>query len=146
LTKDVISDIINTTNTKGEPPMDKRNTKQLEAVRSYVSSVRCHPTAEQVYRAVAEISPGIGLRTVYRNLEKLAEQGDIRRIMVPNQPDRFDATMLPHQHVSCICCGAFDDVFLGDEEVLASVDGLTDYEIDGCDIVFRGLCPSCKNK
>lgn len=126
--------------------MDKRNTKQLEAVRSYVSSVRCHPTAEDVHRAVAQTSPGIGLRTVYRNLEKLAEQGDIRRIMVPNQPDRFDATMEPHQHVSCICCGAFDDIFLADDEVLASVAGLTDYRIDGCDIVFRGICPSCKHQ
>lgn len=126
--------------------MERRNTRQLKLIQDYAGHSKCHPTAEDVYRQIAKQIPDISLRTVYRNLNKLSEQGILRKIQVANAPDRFDSTLEPHQHICCTVCGAFEDVFVNNEEEL--IDHIHDncgYYITGIDIVYRGICPKCNN-
>ena len=84
----------------------KRNTKQKESIFRAVTSVYTHPTAEEVYNMVVVDCPHVSLTTVYRNLNMLVEEGKLRRIAIPNDSDRFDATLTPHYHVKCDKCGA----------------------------------------
>ncbi len=127
--------------------MDRRTTKQLQAIRRFAEMSKSHPTAEDVYNEIVKDIPGISLRTVYRNLNKLSEDGSLRKIQVPNAPDRFDSTLEPHQHILCTDCGEFIDVFMNNEErLLGELHGLCGYEITGIDVVYRGLCPECQNK
>lgn len=127
--------------------MERRTTRQLEAIRHFAECSKNHPTAEQVYAEVVKIIPDISLRTVYRNLNKLSEEGILRKIQVPNAPDRFDSTLEPHQHILCTECGEFIDVFMNNEErLLAEIKDLCGYEITGIDVVYRGVCPSHTNK
>ena len=67
--------------------MERRQTRQRQLVLNAVHTLK-HPTADEVYAAVADAQPPVGRATVYRNLNLLAEQGEIRRIET-GEADRF---------------------------------------------------------
>ena len=91
-----------------------------------------HVTANEVYEFVQEAYPTIGKGTVYRNLDILVEEGALRKVEVPDGPNRFDFTLKNHYHVRCVKCGEVSDVDM-DEIVYL------DY-----DISFKGICPKCR--
>jgi len=105
----------------------RRNTIQKDLVRNTVYEMRRHVTANEVYEFIKEAYPTIGKGTVYRNLDILVEEGALRKVEVPNGPNRFDFTLKNHYHVRCIKCGEVFDV--------------VDY-----DISFKGICPKCREK
>lgn len=45
----------------------------------------------------------VSIATVYRNLGIPTEEGSIRRIAVPGEPDRYDKTLASHEHVFDLC-------------------------------------------
>ena len=106
-----------------------------------------HPTAEFVYNYLKKDNPQLSLGTVYRNLQQLSENGIISRVSIPDQPDRFDGITTPHYHAVCSECGSITDVFM---ENMADIDGLvaskTGLDIVGHEIVFKIICPVCKNR
>ena len=50
-----------------------RYSKQREAIKDYLKSVTCHPTADTVYLNIQKTFPNISLGTVYRNLNFLVD-------------------------------------------------------------------------
>ncbi len=76
--------------------MQTRNTVQRQIVLQAVLRMHDHPTADTVYAAVAADHPSISKATVYRNLNQLASQGEIRRVAVPNGADRYDFNLEEH--------------------------------------------------
>src|SRR5437016_3018086 len=67
-----------------------RFTRQREAVYTYLRSVDCHPTAEQVYWAVKEQIRHISLATVYKALEALVDAHLAAKLCDASGPARFD--------------------------------------------------------
>lgn len=128
--------------------LKERTTKQKTLILSAVFASRAHPTAEQVYDKLKGEMPGLSLGTVYRNLNRMAELGQIRRLSVTGSPDRFDGDLTPHHHICCSACGAFSDYFnISDESALDElISSRTGFEIQRHETVFYGLCPECKKK
>ena len=60
----------------------RRETPQRKAILSYLKSVKTHPNAEEVFRAVAGQYPNLTLATVYRNLNLMADQGRVLRFEI----------------------------------------------------------------
>lgn len=127
--------------------MNKRNTIQKKLVLEAVRGLGSHATAEEIYDRVSSAYPSISKGTVYRNLNILADEEEIRRIEIPGAACRFDHNCSDHYHVLCVNCGRVSDV---DMEPVASVtDRIKDthgFEFYGCDILFRGICPDCREK
>lgn len=125
--------------------MQRRNTIQKELVLKAVQDLRSHVTAEEVYEFIRKSHPSIGKGTVYRNLGILTEEGAIRRVEVPNGPDRFDFTLKKHYHVQCVKCGNIFDVDMDEmtdlKEKIHDTHGM---EFLDYDILFKGSCPACK--
>lgn len=125
--------------------MEHRNTIQKELVRRAVFEMKRHVTADEVYEFIKRNYPTIGKGTVYRNLGILADEGSIRRVEVPDGPDRFDFTLPDHYHVRCVRCGEVSDV---DMEVLPDLtERIRDahgMEFISYDILFKGICPACR--
>ena len=90
--------------------MKNRNTLQRRLVLETVRRMRNHPTAEEIYLAIAAENPLISKATVYRNLKLLSEQGESLRIPIPDGADRFDFHVVPHYHVKCRVCNQVFDV------------------------------------
>ena len=74
----------------------RRNTIQKNLVRNTVYEMRRHVTANKVYEFIKEAYPTIGKGTVYRNLDILVEEGALRKVEVPDGPNRFDFTLKNH--------------------------------------------------
>lgn len=127
--------------------MIKRNTIQREMVLNAVNSLCCHATAEEIFEAIAKNHPNIGRGTVYRNLQKLCEEGLIRKVEVPDGADRYDRILKEHYHIKCVECGRLFDVDMpymtNLEKTVSDTHG---FSFLGHDIVFKGLCPDCKIK
>ena len=60
--------------------MNNRNTIQRQLVLDTVRSMHNHPDAEQVYSEIVKEHPHISKATVYRNLNLLSEQGQIKKV------------------------------------------------------------------
>ena len=121
--------------------------KQREALLRILCGVNTHPTADRLYEEIRKEFPKISLATVYRNLKLLSEMGEIRRLEIPGGPDRFDHRVHNHCHVKCEKCGRLFDVDMdyisGLENNIRDSHG---FDFTGYDIIFRGICPECKEK
>lgn len=120
--------------------------RQREAIKNYLLTTKDHPTADTVYMNIRNIYPNISLGTVYRNLNLLAEQGEILKINCQDGSDRFDGNPQPHYHFLCTSCGRVLDL------EMESIDHVNDIasagfkgKIEGHMIYFFGLCPDCCN-
>lgn len=127
--------------------MERRNTIQKDLVLKTVQGLKRHLTAEEVYEFIKKDHPIIGKGTVYRNLGILAEEGAIRKVEVPDGPDRFDFTLKNHYHVECIRCGEVFDVDMDEvtdlNERIHDTHGM---QFLNYDIFFKGICPVCRAK
>ncbi len=119
--------------------------KQREAIKNFLVTRYDHPTAETVYLNIRKEFPNISLGTVYRNLNLLAEIGEIQKLSPGIGPDRFDGNPAPHYHFICRHCGCVMDLTVSGLDhinILAGQD--FDGEIEGHITYFYGSCPSCK--
>lgn len=121
--------------------------RQREMILEAVQGCLDHPTADTVYARVRAQDAHISLGTVYRNLNLLCENGQLRKVPVSGGGDRFDATLLPHGHIICTGCGAVCDVSPDCMDTLAEqVDACCSYRVTRCELVLEGLCPECQKK
>jgi len=124
-----------------------RLTTQRQIILEELGKVTSHPTANEVYDMVRKRLPRIGLGTIYRNLELMAENGIILKLEVGGTQKRFDATIEAHYHIRCTSCGRVDDI---DIEVQKNINELAakscNYNILGHNIEFSGICEDCSQK
>ena len=124
----------------------QRNTIQAALVLEAVNKLQSHATADEVYQEIAREHPHISRGTVYRNLNRLAQEGKIHKIELPGGADRFDHLCHDHCHVQCEKCGRVFDVDMefvyGLEKNIRDLHG---FQFTGYDIIFRGICPECRS-
>ncbi|MGE4485030.1 MAG: Fur family transcriptional regulator [Oscillospiraceae bacterium] len=122
-----------------------RNTAQRKLVLDIVRGRGDHPAADQIYDEARQKDPHISRGTVYRNLNVLAELGEIRRLTMPIGPDHFDFRMDNHYHFCCRLCGAVVDTGLPYKEELNKVSsGIDGYKTEWHRLILVGLCPACQ--
>ncbi|MCI6783956.1 MAG: transcriptional repressor, partial [Lachnospiraceae bacterium] len=125
----------------------RRNTIQKDLVRNAVYEMRRHVKANEVYDFIKEAYPTIGKGTVYRNLDILVEESSLRKVEVPDGPNRFDFTLKNHYHVRCIKCGEIFDVDMDEiPDLLERIHNTHGIEFLDYDISFKGICPKCREK
>lgn len=125
--------------------MERRNTIQKELVLKTVREQKRHLTADEVYEYIKKEHPNIGKGTVYRNLGILVEEGSIRKVEVPDGPDRFDHTLKNHYHVRCVKCGKVFDVDMDEiSDLREKIHDTHGIQFLDYDIFFKGICPNCR--
>lgn len=125
----------------------ERNTIQAALIYDAVNRLQCHATAEEVYQEVIREHPTISRATVYRNLNRLARMGRIRKLELLNGPDRFDHLCHQHYHVRCEKCGRIFDVDMDCiPDLEKNIRNSNGFQFTGHDILFRGICPECGGK
>ncbi|WP_346773642.1 transcriptional repressor [Desulfovibrio sp. ZJ746] len=117
-------------------------TRQRAEILAELRKAKTHPTAEEIHAKVRRALPRISLGTVYRNLELLAQAGEILRLE-GGHGRRFDGDVSPHLHVRCVRCGRVADV-CGPAPAPA-LEGLSaaGFAILGARIELDGLCERC---
>ncbi|MBE6588128.1 MAG: transcriptional repressor [Ruminococcaceae bacterium] len=119
--------------------------QRMAILRAFEEAGPTHPTAETIYALAKRHLPSIALGTVYRNLSKMAEAGEIVKIPVPDAPDRFDMDSKDHMHILCVECGRIYDI--DEKNVTVDIKGVPEgVELIRFDVMAKCLCPDCKTK
>lgn len=122
-----------------------RMTNQRRIILEELRKVDTHPTVDELYSIVKARMPHISLGTVYRNLDLLADTGEILRIDSAGNMRRFDGRMEPHRHVRCTVCGKVGDVFTdgSDEPAVDHLD-VPGFSVTTVRVEYDGICDECR--
>ncbi len=122
----------------------ERQTIQKQIILDYLKSVKTHPDAEEVYKAVKKRLPQISRGTVYRNLDNFVKEGLV--LEIKTEKKRFDGDTSHHQHFVCKNCGKVYDFF--EKNVISDVlkDKIRKVgDFDDSGIYIYGICRKCRN-
>ena len=128
--------------------MQRKHSKKREEILSLLLCTKSHPSAEWIYAKLKPAIPDLSLATVYRNLTLFRQSGEVVSVGVVNGQERFDADTTPHAHFVCRMCDSVIDVESDctrdiDIEKISMDLGAN---INGMEIVFRGICKNCIGK
>ncbi len=120
-------------------------TPQRIAILDFLEGHKGHPTAEDVYKAVARRFPTMSFTTVYNTLQALKERGRLAELSIEPGIRRFDPGRGPHNHLVCTRCRRIVDIHQS-YRLTVSEKERAGFAITGSHVEFQGLCPSCKKK
>lgn len=118
-----------------------RPSLQRIAVLSFVANRRTHPSAEEIYTALATTFPTMSRTTVYNSLHALAGAGVLRELEIESGNMRYDLALQPdHGHFICRRCGKIFDTVMPDN---IGTEIPPEFHVDCIEIAYKGLCPDC---
>lgn len=124
-----------------------RVTPQRKAILSTLHTFRSPFTAEEIFRKVTEVRPGVKLSTVYRTLELLRS---IQLVSIVDVDDRGNHYMhveseSPHFHLVCRKCeGVIGVSTEAIHDLQELVLGNYGFEIEPNRVSLSGLCQNCR--
>lgn len=123
-------------------------TTQRLAVIGAIASSRDHLTPTTIYTKVHQDHPNIGLVTVYRTVEILAELGLVCELHSGGICHSYTISAPQHHHhLICSNCGIVIDFTRHDlSELEGSLAKQSGFRIDGHLLEFFGLCHACQSE
>ena len=131
-----------------------RMTRQRMVILEELRKVKTHPTADELYAMVRTRMPRISLGTVYRNLEKMVEQGMVAKYNVDGTSSACFEYIGDHgeehencYHCKCEKCGKLIHLQCNEVEILKQhMQQHHDFQMDPHRTVFYGICGECSKK
>jgi Fur family peroxide stress response transcriptional regulator len=121
--------------------------KQREKILQVLKEHAIHPTAEDLLELLKTEKSNVGMTTLYRNLNQLANAGMIKRIDGLGICAHFDHNTCEHHHFLCEKCGKVYDIPRNvAPNLIKNTQQVTGFEISDCDIIFHGTCDNCKKR
>lgn len=121
-----------------------RPSVQRVRVLEYLHQIEGHPTAEDIYAALAPEIPSLSRTTIYNTLHTFVGAGMVRVVAIDSDESRYDLTLHDHGHFKCTSCGEITNFEIDIEAVPAQ--GLSHFLIQEKNVFYRGLCPNCLNQ
>jgi Fur family peroxide stress response transcriptional regulator len=104
-----------------------------------------HPSALELYQEIRTEFPSASLGNVYRNLNILVEQGEIRRLGSGSGSDRFEYGREDHAHFICNSCGVIQDLELPEiASFVTDTTRRTGGSVEEVRVDLYGLCERCQ--
>lgn len=122
-----------------------KNTKQRGAIMEILKNSAEPVSAEEIFAALTGEYPSLALSTVYRNLERFAENGLISRDVFNDGVVRYSLAEEHHGHY-LVCTQCSNKIKIDDCPLMRLEQGLerdTGYEIEGHTLTIYGKCPEC---
>lgn len=124
--------------------MTRRDTTQQRAIRAAVDSAGRPLSVQEIHELASDEAPTLGVRTVYRVVNRLLDDGAIAPVVVPGQPDRYEPASVAEKHHHHFRCEQCDRVF----DVDACPGGLSrmlppGFELAGHELSLWGTCSEC---
>jgi len=121
-------------------------TAQRQCIFRLLQGDATHPSAESVHAAASREMATISLKTVYQTLHDLAELGEVASLDLGTGATRFDPNVeSPHHHLVCRRCGRVRDLVVDLPDLTVPEEAGLGFEVGSAEVVFRGLCPSCRD-
>jgi Fe2+ or Zn2+ uptake regulation protein len=126
--------------------MRQRLNENAQAVLDVVRASHYHPTAMEVYEAVKQKRPRIGIASVYRILHNLIRQGYVKELRHTDESCRYDAHVERHDHAICTICGALLDIPFEvqvPQNILQAAAQAAGIELSSHELCLYGRCSHC---
>jgi Fur family ferric uptake transcriptional regulator len=120
---------------------------RLEVI-GLLDSQTCCLGAQEIHDRLRASGRPVGLASVYRVLDTLAERGLLQRLELGDGIARFEPVRIDHghhHHLVCDGCGkveTFADESL--EKAIRQVESRSGYAVAAHDVVLRGACSACR--
>jgi Fur family transcriptional regulator, peroxide stress response regulator len=118
-------------------------TPQRLAILEYLENNKEHPSASDIYEAVATKFPTMSFATVYNTLKALRDREKLLELAIDPQKKRYDPDTTRHHHLICTQCRRVVDIF-SHFELGVPEEEQYGFEITGNHVDFYGLCPQCR--
>ncbi|WP_311482606.1 Fur family transcriptional regulator [uncultured Anaerococcus sp.] len=118
-----------------------RVSHQRLLILDYLITHPIHPTAEKIFKDLKSKDPVISQATVYNSLNLFVNHKLVKELDFNMVSKRYEFKRPSHGHFICESCGKIKDLEILD---MQKPDILKDYTIDTIEVIYRGLCPDCK--
>ncbi len=130
------------------------NTKQREELLIYLKKVAGeHITVNDVYNHFKEIGANVGMTTIYRQLEKMIDEGLVKKYVLDSSSaacfeyieGNVECAEQGCTHLKCTSCGRL--IHLHCNDLKATEKHLLeehDFKVNMARTVIYGLCEKCK--
>jgi|TARA_B100002003_G_scaffold246173_2_gene275310 Fe2+ or Zn2+ uptake regulation protein len=116
---------------------------QKEAILDILRNTENHYLVEEIHIELMKIIPKVSLMTVYRNLNKLTNEGQVFPFHIDNVL-RFCGNNKPHYHLHCVGCDNIVDGFNSEvNNIILNHVKSEDFLPLPNGIVIRGFCKNC---
>ena len=121
----------------------KMTHQRLEIFHALVHSAE-HPSAETLYKMLAQRLPTLSLDTVYRTLATFEELNLVKRVETPGNQARFEAKIEQHHHFFCDNCGQLIDFSWQSFDAIQLPDTVESLgKVRDKNVVIHGVCKQC---
>ncbi|MAH64809.1 MAG: transcriptional repressor [Phycisphaerae bacterium] len=122
----------------------RRNTKQLEAIRTAIMEAGRPLSIEEIHAAASDAVPSLGIRTVYRTIRRLQEDEEVANVPVPGSADRYEPAAVAshhHHHFHCRICDRFYDI----EGCPGGLSKMlpNGFQLESHELTLSGRCAAC---
>ncbi|QWC85813.1 transcriptional repressor [Nocardioidaceae bacterium] len=133
------------TSTEQRPDGGGRPTRQRRAVTAALESFDDFRTAQELHAAISRSGDNVGLATVYRHVQALADAGEVDVLRTESGEVAYRrCSMTHHHHLVCRACGQTVEVEGPAVErwadAVAAEHGFTDVSHT---LEIFGICASC---
>ena len=129
------------------PKIGPRSTRQRTAIVEMLREVERFSSARTIHGMLEERGEQVGLTTVYRTLQSLAEMDIVDVLQTPEGETLYRHCVSPHHHHHLVCtkCGRSEEVEGGPVERWAeAVASRYGYELVAHDAEVYGICRTCQ--
>ena len=129
----------------GDGAAPQRNTRQRAAVLEMLDSLKQFTSAQDIHARLRDSGSSVGLTTVYRTLQSLADSSQVDVIRTDDGEAMYRrCTTEHHHHLVCRLCGRTIEVDSPTveswAEEVAKQHGFADI---GHTLEIYGVCPAC---
>jgi len=124
----------------------RRTTRQRTTISEFLAHAGDFRTAQQIHEQLRMGGDRVGLATVYRTLQSMAEAGDVDMVRTADGESAYRrcTTSGHHHHLVCRSCGRTEEIMARSVEAwaaaIAAEHGFTAVTHD---VELYGLCASC---
>ncbi|HNX04736.1 MAG TPA: transcriptional repressor [Opitutales bacterium] len=117
-----------------------RNTRQRRAILEVIQHEHRPLTVVEVHALAIRTAPRIGLRTVYRNVRELVEDGKLVCVSYPGQPPRYESVgdRKPRPHLICTVCNKVFELDMPFPD--PATEQIEGFVVEGVEKIYYGHC------
>lgn len=124
--------------------MTRRDTCQQRAIREAINSAGRPLSIQEIHEIASADAQTLGIRTVYRVVSRLIDDGLIAPVAVPGHADFYEPAAVAAEHHHHFRCEACDRVF----DVQGCPGGLSKmlppgFRLAGHEVLLWGTCDQC---
>jgi Fur family ferric uptake transcriptional regulator len=125
-----------------------RASSVIQAILDVLEEKNTHLTSREIYDCIHDRLPAVNPSTVYRALERLAQQGLISVSDMGTGAMVFEqVTSHNHHHLVCQQCGRILNI--EDREIqnlFTNIEMTSGYRMTTNHLVLFGICPDCRQE